>query len=313
MPTKAYKGFQKDLTCRSFQYEIGKTYTHNGPVVRCTDQGFHSVEMPFDAWSYYPPNTSRYAEVEADGAIDRVENDDSKIASAVITIKADLRLPDMIKRAAEWIVAAAKTNLGSGYSGHAAATGDSGHAAATGYRGHAAATGYRGHAAATGDRGHAAATGYRGHAAATGDSGHAAATGDSGHAAATGDSGHAAATGDSGHAAATGDSGHAAATGDSGHAAATGYRGHAAATGYRGHAAATGYRGHAAVSGKNAIAAALGYAGTATAGEDGWLVLAYYDDEGKLKKVKTAKVGTEGIKPGKTYRLSPRGKFAEVK
>ena len=152
------------------------------------------------------------------------------------------------------------------------ATGDRGHAAATGYSGHAAATGYSGHAAATGDRGHAAATGDRGHAAATGDSGHAAATGYSGHAAATGYSGHAAATGDSGHAAATGDSGHAAATG------------------------------------KFGISASLGWNGTAHAGADGAIVLAFWNDNFELVHVFASRVGENGIEAGKTYRLNADGK-----
>jgi hypothetical protein len=134
--------------------------------------------MPLDTWNYYGPATSKFALVEQSGQIVRgSQGDDSKIASAEITIKAELKLPDIIKRAAEWIMAAAKTNIGTGNYGHAAATGDSGHAAATGNYGHAAATGNYGHAAATGYSGHAAATGNYGHAAATGNSGHAAVKG----------------------------------------------------------------------------------------------------------------------------------------
>ena len=138
------------------------------------------------------------------------------------------------------------------------------------------------------------------------------ATGDSGHAAATGYNGNAAATGDRGHAAATGDSGNAAATGDRGHAAATGYNGNAAATGDRGHAAATGDSGHAAATGDSAVAASVGIHGTAKAGIGGWVVLAAYDDAYKLKLVKAAKVGSEGIEAGKTYRLGLDGAFVEV-
>ena len=111
---------------------------------------------------------------------------------------------------------------------------------------------------------------------------------------------------------ATGDSGHAAATGDRGHAAATGYSGHAAATGYRGHAAATGDSGNAAATGDSAVAASVGIHGTAKAGIGGWVVLAAYDDAYKLKLVKAAKVGSEGIEAGKTYRLGLDGAFVEV-
>jgi hypothetical protein len=217
----SFKGFSADWTCRGFQYEIGGHYVGAGKAVLCGEGGFHACEMPLDTWNYYGPATSKFALVEQSGQIARGgQGDDTKIASAEITIKAELKLPEIIKRATEWIMAAAKTNIGTGSYGHAAATGSYGHAAATGYRGHAAATGSYGHAAATGSYGHAAATGYRGHAAATGDSGHAAATGDSGHAAATGDSGHAAATGDRGHAAVKGKNAIAAALGIDGAAVA---------------------------------------------------------------------------------------------
>ena len=146
----AYKGMGMDFRCRDFQYAVGQTYTHDGDVVRCAAGGFHSCEAPFDVWNHYPLGTSRFAEVEAGGKIDRAENEDSKIASAQITIRAELTLPEFIKRGVAWIVQAAKGNTATGYSGHAAATGDKGHAAATGDSGHAAATGKWGIAAALG-------------------------------------------------------------------------------------------------------------------------------------------------------------------
>ena len=109
----------------------------------------------------------------------------------------------------------------------------------------------------------------------------------------------------------------AAATGYSGHAAATGDRGHAAATGYSGHAAATGDRGHAAATGDNSIAASLGIEGTAMGGENSWLTLAEWKwsdktDRWELLRVKSAKVGADGIKPNVRYQLK-RGKFVAVK
>ena len=128
----AYKGFSLDWKCRDFQYAVGQTYTHDGDVVRCAAGGFHSCEVPFDVWNYYPLGTSRFAEVEVGGKIDRAENQDSKIASAQITIRAELTLPEFIKRGVAWIVQAAKGNTATGDSGHAAATGKWGIAAALG-------------------------------------------------------------------------------------------------------------------------------------------------------------------------------------
>ena len=185
----AVKSFDADLKCRNFQYKIGGTYIHDGKVEICS-QGFHACEMPLDAWTYYgPAQGSRYCTVELGGATANNDGCDSKIAAAEITIKAEVRLPQVIRSAVEWILARAKGNTATGDSGHAAATGDYGHAAATGGSGHAAATGYSGHAAATGDYGHAAAMGAYGHAAATGDYGHAAVKGKNAIAAAFGKNG----------------------------------------------------------------------------------------------------------------------------
>jgi len=152
----AYKGFNPDWTCNpngvAFQYEVGKTYTHDGKVEACAS-GFHACEMPLDVWNYYKPNSSKFAVVEAAGKIARHDGKDSKIASATITVQAEIKLPDLIKRAVQWVLDRARSNTETGYSGHAAATGHSGHAAATGNSGHAAATGNYGHAAATGGYG----------------------------------------------------------------------------------------------------------------------------------------------------------------
>ena len=59
---KTYKGFNKDMTCRGFQYEEGKEYKHSGEVKACKG-GFHACESPLDCFGYYPPATSVYHEV----------------------------------------------------------------------------------------------------------------------------------------------------------------------------------------------------------------------------------------------------------
>ncbi|HFW0068171.1 TPA: hypothetical protein ACIAQL_001671 [Salmonella enterica subsp. enterica serovar Orientalis] len=97
-----FKGFNKELKCRDFQFEIGKTFHHDGKVEAC-GSGFHACEFPFDVFSYYPPAESRYAETISFGVTDRKEEGDTKIASASITIKAELTLPQFIQRGIEWI------------------------------------------------------------------------------------------------------------------------------------------------------------------------------------------------------------------
>jgi hypothetical protein len=60
---KGFKGFDKDLKCRGFQYEIGKEYETDKKPIRCTSNGFHFCENPLDIFSYYPPSSCRFAEV----------------------------------------------------------------------------------------------------------------------------------------------------------------------------------------------------------------------------------------------------------
>ncbi|HFW5166834.1 TPA: hypothetical protein ACIBV6_004359 [Salmonella enterica subsp. enterica serovar Zanzibar] len=97
-----FKGFNKDLKCRDFQFEIGKTFHHDGKVEACVS-GFHACECPFDVFSYYPPAESRYAETISFGITDSEEGGDTKIASSSITIKDELTLPQFIQRGIEWI------------------------------------------------------------------------------------------------------------------------------------------------------------------------------------------------------------------
>ncbi|ELG6656987.1 hypothetical protein Q6647_004397 [Salmonella enterica] len=97
-----FKGFNKDLTCRDFQFAIGETFHHDGKVEAC-GSGFHACECPFDVFSYYPPAESRYAETLSFGVTDHEEEGDTKIASSSITIKDELTLPQFIQRGIEWI------------------------------------------------------------------------------------------------------------------------------------------------------------------------------------------------------------------
>lgn len=97
-----FKGFDQKLQCRGYQFEIGKTFTHEGKVEAC-GSGFHACEAPFDVFGYYSPANSRYAVTESFGTIDREEDGDTKIASASITITAELTLPQFIQRGIDWI------------------------------------------------------------------------------------------------------------------------------------------------------------------------------------------------------------------
>ncbi|HGV9228802.1 TPA: hypothetical protein ACNOJ7_004199 [Citrobacter amalonaticus] len=161
MQITTFKGFKQDLTCRGFQFEIGKTFEHEGKVRACSS-GFHSCEYPLDCFSYYPPAESRYAEAVAEGDISREDGGDSKIASASITIKAELSVHQLVTRAIEWIwnrvdKSLEQTNTGD-YSA-ASNTGDYSAASNTGNYSAASNTGYQSAAEVSGSHSVAAAFG----------------------------------------------------------------------------------------------------------------------------------------------------------
>ena len=96
---KGFKGFDKDLKCRGFQYEVGKEYEQKGEI-RCCKNGFHFCENPFDALDYYNPATSRYCKVEGDGEIDRGIN---KVAASHIYIGDELNWHSFINACVKFI------------------------------------------------------------------------------------------------------------------------------------------------------------------------------------------------------------------
>ncbi|EBI3595932.1 hypothetical protein DZ685_18560 [Salmonella enterica] len=185
-----FKGFNKDLKCRDFQFAIGETFHHDGKVEAC-GSGFHACECPFDVFSYYPPAESRYAETISFGITDSEEGGDTKIASSSITIKDELTLPQFIQRGIEWIWSkidksleqqimcgnrSAATNTGScsaatntGNRSAATNTGDWSAATNTGSCSAATNTGDCSAATNTGNRSAATNTGNRSAATNTGD------------------------------------------------------------------------------------------------------------------------------------------------
>ncbi|EBT6530841.1 hypothetical protein COQ69_03465 [Salmonella enterica] len=176
-----FKGFNKDLKCRGFQFAIGETFHHDGKVEAC-GSGFHACECPFDVFSYYPPAESRYAETISFGITDSEEGGDTKIASSSITIKDELTLPQFIQRGIEWIWSKIDKSLEQqimcGSWSAATNTGNRSAATNTGYQSAATNTGNRSAATNTGDWSAATNTGDRSAATNTGDRSAATNTGD---------------------------------------------------------------------------------------------------------------------------------------
>ena len=185
---KGYKGFNPDMTCRSFKYESGKEY-ETAKAKKC-ESGFHFCESPFDVWTYYPPcdnkgNINRFCEVEGSGDMD---SGSDKIACSRIRIGAELDLQGIIKAGVKFIMERVKNTVtNTGDCSAATNTGDWSAATNTGDRSAATNTGDRSAATNTGDWSAATNTGNRSAATNTGNRSAATNTGDWSAATNTGD------------------------------------------------------------------------------------------------------------------------------
>ena len=273
----AFKAFDADFSCRGFQYAVGQTYNHDGEIAIC-HYGFHACENPMDVWSYYPivgadGALTRYAEVELSGAMDKGAD---KIAAAQITIRAELRTPDFIRRAVDWVIKSTMEK-GDNPSGDSAQIGSSGDGARIGSSGDSAQIGSSGDDARIGSSGYGAQIGSSGYRAQIGSSGDGARIGSSGDSAQIGSSGDDARIGSSGDDARIGSSGYYAQIGSSGY---------------------------------GAIIACAGSA-IVTAGPGSAICIAYHD--GTRGRFAIGYVGEDGIEAGKAYRADPEtGSLVEV-
>ena len=121
---KCFKGFEKDLKCRDFQYEEGKEF-HTEKADCCND-GFHACEYPLDCFAYYDPAHSVFHEVELSGEMDK-DGNDTKVCATDIKIGARISIAGLVKAAIEFTMS--KVNKeGKSDERH-------GFASATGYRG----------------------------------------------------------------------------------------------------------------------------------------------------------------------------------
>ena len=250
---KAFKGFNKDLTCRGYQYEEGKEF--HTERAECCDTGFHACEYPLDCFGYYDPAHSVFHEVELSGEMDK-SGDNTKVCATDIKIGARLSIAGLVKMAIDFTMSKVNKEAGS----------DERH-------GFASATGYKGASSATGDYGASSATGDYGASSATGNCGASSATGDYGASSATGYKGASSATGNCGASSATGNCGASSATGYKGASSATGYKGASSATGNCGASSATGYKGASSVSDPTGVAVAWGHEARAKGCKGAHLIL----------------------------------------
>ena len=191
---KSYKGFDKNMQCRGFQYEVGKEYEMDGNIM-CCKRGFHACESPMEVWNHYDMLNSRFAEVEQSGQIDKKDDGKStKVCSSRIKIKAELKLADIIYIGVEWLKditspSKIKPNCLNDNGGYSARIGSSGDSAQIGSSGYSAQIGSSGDSAQIGSSGDYARIGSSGYYAWIGSSGGSARIGSSGYSAQIGSSG----------------------------------------------------------------------------------------------------------------------------
>ena len=328
----SYKGFDKNMQCRGFQYEVGKEYEMDGEI-NCCNRGFHACKSPMEVWDYYDMLNSRYAEVEQSGKIDEEENS-TKVCSSRIKIKAELKLADIINIGVEWlkdITSPSKVKADGalndngdrrkqiGSSGYSAQIGSSGDYAKIGSSGYSAKIGSSGYSAKIGSSGDSAKIGSSGDYAQIDSSGNYAKIGSSGDYAKIGSSGYSAKIGSSGDSAKIGSSGDYAQIGSSGDYAKIGSSGDSAQIGSSGDYAQIGSSGDYAKidsTGEDSVIMCAGNSSIAKAKVGSWITLAEWKWSDEKKRdvpvcVKTEYVDGENIKADTWYQLK-NGKFVEV-
>ena len=301
----SYKGFDKNMQCRGFQYEVGKEYEMDGEI-KCCNRGFHACKSPMEVWDYYDMLNSRYAEVEQSGKVEKEENS-TKVCSSHIKIKAELKLADIINIGVEWlkdITSPSKVKADGALNDNGdrrKQIGSSGDYAQIGSSGDSAQIGSSGDSAKIGSSGDSAKIGSSGDSAKIGSSGDSAQIGSSGDSAKIGSSGDSAKIGSSGDYAQIGSSGDYAQIGSSGDYAQIG---------------SSGYSAKIDSTGEDSVIMCAGKSSIAKAKVGSWITLAEWKWRDEKNRdvpvcVKTEYVDGVNIKADTWYQLK-NGKFVEV-
>ena len=301
---KGFKGYDKNLKCREFQYKVGEEYETKKAEICKT--GFHFCENPLDIFGYYVPAESRFTEVEGSGEVSKKADDgDTKVAVSKIKIGVEISLHSIIENGIKFIFERTKlTKSKTNTKEKLQSTNDevSGAASNSGDRGAASNSGYSGAASNSGDSGAASNSGVRGAASNSGDRGAASNSGVSGAASNSGDRGAASNSGDRGAASNSGDSGAASNSGYRGAASNSGYSGAASNSGVSGAAFSIGSYSSAETNAEKSIAVAVGYENKAKGNIGSWLVIAERNDDVDILSVISVKVDGKKVKADTWYK-----------
>ena len=290
---KAYKGFNRDMTCRGFQFEEGKTYKHKGYVKLC-ESGFHACEDPMDCLRYYDPCESVYHEVDIDDVSNERE-DDTKIVGKNIRIGERMTIKSIVKASIEYVFAvcrsAKNSDYASGYGSCQASSGDWSRQASSGDGSRQASIGAGSRQAASGDGSRQASSGYRSGQAASGYGSCQASSGDLSRQAASGHGSGQAASGYGSCQASSGDGSRQASSGDGSRQASSGDGSRQETTG------------------KNCVMMSAGDGGAAKGKIGSWIVLTEWKNG--VPNVVAKRIDGKEVKEDVWYTLI-NGKFVKV-
>ena len=153
-----YKGTDKDMKCRGFQFDLGKEYVEE--EAKLCDKGFHGCEYPLDVFAHYAPADSRFFVADLDGVTDERESPDTKLVGAKIKLRAEIGIPGIVNAAVEYIKERVEESEdATGDRSAATNTGDRSAATNTGDWSAATTTGYQSAATVEGKESVAIATG----------------------------------------------------------------------------------------------------------------------------------------------------------
>jgi len=343
----AYKGFDNELKCQGFEFEVGKTYKHKGKTISYKS-GFDSCEYPLDVLNYYGPVNNRFAIVKASGEIiDRA----SKIISSTLTVKEEIDLHTLVRHAVDWITQrldesilqivinsdkSAATNgnysVSANIGGYSSVTNTGNYSVATNTGNYSSVTNTGDYSASTNTGDHSVST-NTGQCSVSTNTGHWSVSTNTGYRSASINTGNYSASANTGYRSASINIGDnsvaintsecsvsmnagcksvATNTGNFSAAMNTGDWSTSTNTGNFSTAMNIGDKSDAEVTGSDSIAVSLGIKSRARANAGGAIVLCYRDEEGHLIHIRASKVGENGVKEGVWYSLDANGQFIEV-
>nr|DAV80248.1 MAG TPA: hypothetical protein [Caudoviricetes sp.] len=291
---KAYKGFNKDMTCtpkggKPFQYKEGETYEE--PEAYLCKRGFHACLDPLDCLNYYDICNGVYHEVELDDVFEEHHPEDTKVCGRKIKIGAKLSIKDIVKSSVDFTMERVKkeggTNSGdyanlasSGDYANLASSGDYANLASSGDNANLASSGYYANLASSGDYANLASSGNNAKLASSGYYAKLASSGDNANLASSGYYAKLASSGDYAKLASSGNNANLASSGDYANLASSGDNANLASSGDYANLASSGDYAKLASSGNNNVVMSAGIDGKVKAAIGNWIAIAEWQIRG---------------------------------